>query len=136
MSNIFAIGDVLAGRLELTPVAIEAGERLARRVFGGASKTMDYDMIPTTVFTPTEYGTIGLSEEDAITKHGADAIEVYLWQWTTLEHQAAHRQKVASLRRDEHDVDMPPNCLAKLVCLKAVDNKVVAEMCGRVGVEV
>jgi thioredoxin reductase (NADPH) len=32
----------------------------------GSDKLMDYNNIATTVFTPIEYGCIGLSEEDAI----------------------------------------------------------------------
>lgn len=70
VEHIFAIGDVLDGRPELTPVAIQAGKLLAKRIFAGATKPMDYDGVPTTVFTPLEYGCVGLSEEDAIAKLG------------------------------------------------------------------
>lgn len=38
VSNIYAIGDILEGKLELTPVAIHAGKLLARRLFGGSNK--------------------------------------------------------------------------------------------------
>lgn len=65
VGNIYAVGDVLDGRPELTPVAIHAGRLLARRLFGGASQLMDYDNVATTVFTPLEYGCVGLSEEQA-----------------------------------------------------------------------
>lgn len=34
--HIYAIGDILEGKLELTPVAIQAGKLLARRLFAGA----------------------------------------------------------------------------------------------------
>jgi len=122
--HIYAVGDVLAGQLELTPVAIKAGELLSRRLFSQSNKTMDYDMIPTAVFTPSEYGCVGLAEDAAIAKYGADAIETYLWQWSTLEHQAAHRLKDISVRENIVDT-MPPNCLAKLVCLKNENEKVV-----------
>jgi len=37
---------------------------------------MDYYNVPTTIFTPIEYGAIGYSEEDAISKFGEDNIEV------------------------------------------------------------
>lgn len=37
---------------------------------------MDYYAVPTTVFTPLEYGAIGFSEEEAIEKFGAENIEV------------------------------------------------------------
>ena len=35
--NIYALGDILDGRLELTPVAIEAGKLLAQRLYAGSS---------------------------------------------------------------------------------------------------
>lgn len=34
---VYAIGDVLEGKPELTPVAIQAGKLLARRLFGGSN---------------------------------------------------------------------------------------------------
>lgn len=52
VDNIFAIGDVCAGRIELTPTAIMAGKMLAGRLFGGKKRTMSYKYVPTTVFTP------------------------------------------------------------------------------------
>jgi len=51
--------------MELTPTAIKAGMLLARRLYGGGQELMDYTNVPTTVFTPLEYGCVGLSEEDA-----------------------------------------------------------------------
>jgi thioredoxin reductase (NADPH) len=65
VSHIYAIGDVIYGKLELTPVAIKAGKLLAYRLFGGATEKMDYINVPTTVFTPLEYGSCGYSEEEA-----------------------------------------------------------------------
>ena len=123
--HVYAVGDVLVGRPELTPVAIQAGELLARRLYQqNATKIMNYDLISTTVFTPAEYGTCGLSEEAAIAKYGAENVESYLWQWKTLEVEAAHRIKHPNVRKDEFD-DMPMNCMAKLVCLKTKDELVV-----------
>lgn len=75
--HIFAVGDVLYRKPELTPVAIHAGKLLARRLFNGAKQQMDYDNVATTIFTPMEYGCVGLSEEQAIKRHGADNVEVY-----------------------------------------------------------
>jgi thioredoxin reductase (NADPH) len=87
ISNIFAIGDVLENRPELTPMAIQAGKLLGRRIAGSGKMLTDYDLVPTTVFTPIEYGVCGYSEEEAIKKFGEDSIEVYhsgLWplEWT------------------------------------------------------
>ncbi|XP_049695272.1 thioredoxin reductase 2, mitochondrial isoform X2 [Helicoverpa armigera] len=75
--HIYAVGDVLEGRPELTPVAIHAGRLLARRVFAGAQQHMDYENVATTIFTPLEYGCVGLSEETATERYGADNLEVY-----------------------------------------------------------
>ena len=62
VENIFAIGDVAAGRLELTPTAIMAGRLLAARLFNQGTRFMSYRYVPTTVFTPIEYGCVGYSE--------------------------------------------------------------------------
>uniref|UniRef100_A0A668VJT8 thioredoxin-disulfide reductase (NADPH) n=1 Tax=Oreochromis aureus TaxID=47969 RepID=A0A668VJT8_OREAU len=37
MPHIYAIGDILEGKWELTPVAIQAGKLLARRLYGGST---------------------------------------------------------------------------------------------------
>lgn len=66
--HIFAIGDINDGKPELTPVAIQAGILLARRICKISQVKMDYHNIPTTVFSPVEYGCIGYSEEDAVDK--------------------------------------------------------------------
>ena len=65
IDNIYAIGDVVDGRMELTPPAIFAGKLLAERLFAGTHQQMDYANIATTVFTPVEYGCVGLSEDQA-----------------------------------------------------------------------
>ncbi|XP_071110707.1 thioredoxin reductase 2, mitochondrial-like isoform X1 [Haliotis cracherodii] len=77
VNNIYGIGDVLHERPELTPVAVKAGKLLAHRLFAGSSTQMDYEKVPTTVFTPLEYGMVGISEETAIRKYGEDNIEIY-----------------------------------------------------------
>lgn len=50
---------------------------MARRLFTDATQKMDYTDVATTVFSPTEYGCVGLSEEAAIAKFGEDNVEVY-----------------------------------------------------------
>lgn len=93
--NIYAVGDVMYGCPELTPVAIQAGQLLARRLFGGSKEAMDYVNICTTVFTPIEYSCVGLSEDDAIAKFGEGNIEVYIrefmpLEWSMSHHRASH----------------------------------------------
>jgi len=75
--HIFAVGDIIYGRPELTPVAILAGRLLARRLFAGSTQLMDYADVATTVFTPLEYSCVGMSEETAIELRGAENIEVF-----------------------------------------------------------
>lgn len=58
-------------------VAIHAGRLIARRLFAGSEQKMDYADVATTVFSPLEYGCVGLSEEQAIAKFGEDNVEVY-----------------------------------------------------------
>lgn len=71
-ANIFCIGDVAVGRPELTPVAIQAGKMVAKRLAGKSKQLMDYDRIATTVFTPIEYGAVGLPEDHFRTKTSND----------------------------------------------------------------
>lgn len=77
VDNIFAVGDVLYKKPELTPVAIHAGRLLARRLFNNQTDVMDYADVATTVFSPLEYGCVGMSEEDAEAKFGKENVEVY-----------------------------------------------------------
>ena len=77
IDNIYAIGDVIHGALELTPVAIKAGALLSERLFAGSKKKMDTINVPTTVFTPIEYGSCGYSEQAAKEKFGAENIDTY-----------------------------------------------------------
>lgn len=83
--NVYAIGDVMEGCPELTPVAIQAGIQLSRRLFGGSKEAMDYKNICTTVFTPIEYGCCGYSEDEAIEVFGEDNVEVYHKSFVPLE---------------------------------------------------
>ena len=63
-------------RPELTPVASKAGKLLAKRLTDTSHQRMCYDCIATAVYTPLEYGSVGLSEEAAIKEHGKDNVEV------------------------------------------------------------
>lgn len=76
VEHIFALGDV-TGRAALTPVAIAAGRRLADRLYGGMQdKRLDYNMIPTVVFTHPPIGTVGLTEDEAREEYGDD-VKIY-----------------------------------------------------------
>ncbi len=76
VDGIYAVGDV-TGRAALTPVAIAAGRKLSDRIFGGQSDArLDYETIPSVVFSHPPIGTVGLSEQAARTQYGDD-IKIY-----------------------------------------------------------
>lgn len=86
VDNIYALGDV-TGEVELTPVAIAAGRRLAHRLFGGpeySTLKLDYNNVPSVVFSHPEVGSIGLTEPEAIEKYGKDNIKVYKTSFTAM----------------------------------------------------
>ena len=102
MDHIFAIGDVLDTRQELTPVAVQAGVLLARRLYAGGTKAMDYNLVPTTVFTPLEYGAVGMSEEAAVEAYGGEAVEVYHSHFKPLEWVLNHTEKDGVAEREDN----------------------------------
>lgn len=74
--GVYAIGDV-TGQAELTPVAIAAGRRLADRLFDAQEdRKLNYDLIPTVIFSHPPIGTVGLSEDAARSKYGSD-VKIY-----------------------------------------------------------
>jgi glutathione reductase (NADPH) len=83
-AGIYALGDVTDAE-KLTPVAIAAGRKLADRLFGGKSDSkLGHDNIPTVVFSHPPIGTVGISETEAVSRHGAEAIRVYESRFTNL----------------------------------------------------
>ena len=98
VAGIYAIGDI-TGQFELTPVAIAAGRRLADRVFGGMTqRKLDYENIPTVLFSHPPIGTVGLSEESATQKFGAAAVKVYEAGFTPMYHAFTHRQAKCAMK--------------------------------------
>lgn len=86
VDNIYALGDV-AGRVELTPVAIAAGRKLAHRLFGPAqfaTAKLDYSNVPSVVFAHPEVGSIGLTEPQAVEQYGKDKVKVYKTSFTAM----------------------------------------------------
>ena len=77
VAGVYAVGDNI-GKVELTPVAVKAGRLLSERLFNGQTDAhMDYELIPTVVFSHPPIGTIGMTEPEAIKKYGQDNIKVY-----------------------------------------------------------
>ena len=66
--NIYALGDVI-DRVQLTPVAIQESMLLLEQLYGSTKPRMDYENIPTAVFSQPELATVGLSEQQAKDKY-------------------------------------------------------------------
>lgn len=83
--GLYAIGDVTP-KPALTPVAIAAGRRLADRLFGGATdRHLEYQLIPTVVFSHPPIGTIGLTETQVREKHNHEDIKIYQTRFTPMQ---------------------------------------------------
>ena len=90
--GIYAIGDVTP-RVQLTPVAIAAGRRLADRLFGGMpERKLSYENIPTVIFSHPPIGTIGLTEAEAVRRFGAGQVKVYQARFTPMLHAFTTRK--------------------------------------------
>jgi len=89
--GIAALGDV-TGRRALTPVAVAAGRRLADRWFGGeADARLDYDDIPTVVFSEPPLAAVGLTEAQAREQY-SDQVQVHRSRFTPMQWAlAGHR---------------------------------------------
>ncbi len=121
--GVYAVGDV-TGPIELTPVAIAAGRRLADRLFGvsedGAkldgtltngltptSTKASFENVPTVVFSHPPIGTIGMTEPEAIGKYGADNIKIYQSKFANLYY---------GIWNEEGSTDEKPKTAMKLIC--------------------
>lgn len=82
--GLYALGDV-TGKWELTPVAIAAGRKLSDRLFGKDPEAkLDYENIPTVVFSHPPIGTVGLTEDQAMERWGADGVKCYSARFVNL----------------------------------------------------
>jgi len=68
--NVYAVGDVI-NRVQLTPVAIREGQAVADHLFGGAEIALDYDCIPSAVFSAPPLASVGMTEHEAREQLGA-----------------------------------------------------------------
>lgn len=95
VNGIYAVGDIIENSVDLTPVAIAAGRRLSERLFNNKpNEHLNYELIPTVIFTHPPIGTIGLSEIDAVNQFGKDNIKCYTSTFTDMYSAVTqHRQK-------------------------------------------
>lgn len=67
--SIFAVGDV-TDRIQLTPVAIREGQAFADSFFGNKPHRVDYDCVPSAVFSHPPLAGVGMTEGEARNKLG------------------------------------------------------------------
>ena len=118
-SHIYAVGDC-TDRINLTPVAINEGRAFADTHFGGMSRQMSYENIPTAVFTTPEAATVGLSETEAKEKYG-DAVKVYRSKFRPMYYTLPNKQE---------------KTLMKLIVDTSTDKVVGAHMVGDSAAEI
>ncbi len=105
--SIYAVGDV-TDRIQLTPVALAEAMVVVDQLFGPpagkAARSMDYEFIPTAVFTHPNIGTVGYSEHDAATHCGK--VTVYRSEFKALKHTlsgSSERTLMKLLVQDDTD---------------------------------
>jgi len=116
ITGVYALGDV-CGKAELTPVAIAAGRRLAHRLFDNQpGLKLDYNNIPSVVFSHPPIGSIGLSEREAVQEFGEENLTIYETKFSPMYHAMTTRKQ---------------NTVMKLVCKGKEQTVVGLHMMGR-----
>ena len=110
--GIYAVGDIIEGGIELTPVAVAAGRRLSERLFNNKpNEHLDYNLVPTVVFSHPPIGTVGLTEPQAIEQYGEEHVKVYKSSFTAMytavtEHRQPCRMKLVCVGKEEKIVGL------------------------------
>jgi len=110
--GIYALGDVTGG-MELTPVALAEGMAFARRQFGQLERPVDYDFIPTAVFSQPPIGSVGFTEAQARARF--EAVQVFKTEFRPMVHTLTGRDE---------------KTLMKLLVDKATDRVIGMHMMG------
>ncbi|KEF42227.1 MAG: glutathione reductase [Cyanobium sp. CACIAM 14] len=112
--HIYAVGDV-TDRVNLTPVAVDEGRAFADTVYGNKPRRVDHDLVASAVFSQPELAGVGLTEEAAVERFGAEGIRV---------HRARFRPMAQALPA------RGPRVLLKLIVEAASDRVVGCHMVG------
>ncbi|WP_455365993.1 glutathione-disulfide reductase [Kaarinaea lacus] len=97
VSGIYAIGDI-TGKIPLTPVAIAAGRRLAERLFNGkAESKVEYDNVPSVVFSHPPIGTVGITEPQARERYGSK-VTVYKSEFTPMRYALSSHGSTTAMK--------------------------------------
>lgn len=88
--SIYAVGDV-TDRAQLTPIAIREGHAFADSVFGGDARSVQYDCIPSAVFSQPPLAAVGLTEGEARNRYGS--IKVFSSDFRPMKNVFAERHE-------------------------------------------
>jgi len=83
MPTIHALGDEI-DRVQLTPVALAEAMALVDHLFGAGTRRVDYELIPTAVFTDPNIGTVGLTE--AVARERFGDVRIFRSEFKALKH--------------------------------------------------
>jgi glutathione reductase (NADPH) len=111
-AHIHAVGDV-TDRIQLTPIAIREGHAFADSVFGTRKWRVDYNAVPSAVFSNPPLGSVGLTEAQA--RNTLGNVRIYSSDFRPMRNVLAGRNERA---------------LYKLVVEEATDKVVGAHMIG------
>ena len=94
--GIYAIGDI-TGKAALTPVAVAAGRKLAMRLFDSQySSKVDYENIPSVVFSHPPIGTVGLNEAEARQRY--NKVRVYQTEFTPMRYALTTQKNTTAMK--------------------------------------
>jgi glutathione reductase (NADPH) len=110
--HIHAVGDV-TDRIQLTPIAIREGHAYADSIFGARPWRVDYNAVPSAVFSNPPLGSVGLTEAQA--RNTLGDVRIYTSDFRPMRNVLAGRNERA---------------LYKLVVDAATDRVVGAHMIG------
>jgi len=119
VNGVYAIGDCI-GKIQLTPVAIREGRILSERLFNGQTDLkMDYENVPSVIFSHPPVASCGLSEEQAIKQYGEENISV-------------HRSNFRNMWYALCDPEVKQPSFFKVICLKTEKDRIIgAHLLGR-----
>jgi glutathione reductase (NADPH) len=112
IDSIYAIGDV-TNRINLTPVALAEGMALVWHLYRDEGRPVDYEYIPSAVFSQPNLGTVGYTEAESREKFGD--VTIYRSRFTPLKHTLSGNEE---------------KTLIKLIVEDATDRVVGAHMVG------
>ena len=100
--SIYAVGDV-TNRVQLTPVAIREGQAFAETVFGNQPTKVDYNCIPSAVFSHPPLAGVGLTEAQARSRLGS--VKIYTSDFRPMKNVLANRNERALFKLVVDDTD-------------------------------